>query len=222
MPIHPEHERTRGAPGEEDESGAQPETGLRGRLKVVAHYLMPGFAPVVAVIALAAAVFAIADKRSGESRMNEVITELQNVNANLTATRSELESLKFIVTRQRAQLDAEKRQDEMNDRIVQNVTRLQEKLKVSPTLQEQLLQSASAPVAAPAASASPAAEKAAEKPPEQKAPAAAATPTAPAKAVTKVPEPKTAPKAAAPTSSENKSNKQLQGIKEAIEKFNKK
>lgn len=216
MPIHPEHERTRGAPDEEDESGAPPEAGLRGRLKAVAHYLMLGFAPAVAVIALVAAVFAIVDKRSGDSRMNEVIAELQSMNANLTATRSELESLKFIVTRQKAQLDAAKRQDETIEVIVQNVTRLQEKLKVTPTLQEQLHQTASAPVVTPAASTSPA-------DPEKPA-STDATPVAPAipqKSEQKSTETK-APTRTITTAPENSDAKQLQGIREAIEKFNKK
>ncbi|MFH0934570.1 MAG: hypothetical protein V1879_05135 [Pseudomonadota bacterium] len=230
MTSHPEHERTRGASDDEDDGPDQSAGSTSAKLKVVSHYLMLGFAPAVAVIALVVAAVAISANRASQSRLNEVAAELQAVQATLAATRSEMENEKFIISRQKAQPEAGKMQEELNARIVQNVTRLQEKLKVSPTLEEQLHQSASAPVATPAPAAHPASASpvAAEKKtdaapaPKPKASHSSAAPTAPAKAAAKVPEQKAAPKAATPAAGSKQTPAQLQAIKEAIEKFNRK
>lgn len=182
----PEHGRERAGLDEAEEEEVPAAT--RGRLKAM---LLPGVAAVLLLAALGMAVFAIVQGRATQARLDQVSTELKAANESLTATRNELESLKFIVTRQKAQLDAERKQEE------------------SP----------------------PAATRAAPHPQEKQADAKAETKVE-TKAVTQPASPKPPEKPAAKpadkkvsdqpqTKAPDKSNaKQLQGIREAIEKFN--
>lgn len=170
----------------------------RARLKVIARYAMLAFAPVVSVVALTIGVIAVVNDRSQAERdqLGELTAKVENLNASLAGSRAELEALKFAVARDKAlHVEERKKLDEQDEMIVQSVTRLQIKLKVTPTLEMQLQQAASAPVAASAASAPaavPATAAAGNK---------AAVPAAVPKSVDKTPE-------------------QVKSLKEAIQKFN--
>lgn len=131
-----------------DEDEAAPEGNqLRQKLKLVAHYAMLGFAPVVAVMALLVAIFS--GNHSDTAQAGDVNARIDSLNASLQATRSELDNLKFVMSREKAmRLDERRKMEDVDEKIVQNVTRLQTKLKVAPTLEEQLRVAASAPVAA--------------------------------------------------------------------------
>ncbi|HLP98818.1 MAG TPA: hypothetical protein VK149_10265 [Sideroxyarcus sp.] len=193
MSTHPEHESAHAAPEGEDDNQVPSRADLiRQKLKIVAHYALLGFAPVVAVIALVVAVVAVTGNRAGRTQFDEMTAKLEEVKVGLAASKNEMENLKIIVARQKAQLEEEqKRQDELIAKIVPNVTKLQVKMKISPTLDEQLHQPASAPVAVPAAD----------------APAHAAS---------------AAPATSAPAAAGKQPPQKLQAIKEAIEKFNSK
>lgn len=171
---------------------------IRKQLLLVAGYLMDGFAPVVAVVALIVAVMAVNGNKAGQSMAGQSASRLDNVNTNLTAAKGDLEKLKTELAKEKARLDEERKKlDERQAKIIQAISQLQAKAKLSPTLEEQLNQ----PVA-----------KAAVAPPAA-APAAAAVTTVPAAPSAKV---------ATKTGAEKKPGESATVLKEAIEKFNKK
>lgn len=193
--MTPEHGRE-SRDDEADESATPP----GGKLKTVLGYAGVAAAPL-ALVALGAAVAAFMGNHATQARLSEVTAELQTVNANLLAIRNELESLKFIVTRQKAQLDAERKQGESTQQPV-----------VAPAVPQ---------ATPPATNGTPPKQ---EQKPEQK-PAASApvapAPAAPAKTPAKAQETKPVSKPGTTTSGKSDS-KQLQDIREAIEKFNQK
>ncbi|BCK87007.1 hypothetical protein MIZ01_0777 [Sideroxyarcus emersonii] len=170
----------------------------RAKLKVVAHYATIAFAPVVSVVALTVGVIAVVNNQSQAERaqLAELAARVDSLNASLGGSRAELEALKFAVTRDKA-LHAEERKklDEQDEMIVQSVTRLQIKLKMTPTLEMQLQQAASSPVAVSAVSAPAAVPAAAASGNKETVPAAVP------KGVDKTPG-------------------QVKSLKEAIQKFN--
>jgi hypothetical protein len=185
-----------------EEVAAPVQSDMRAKLKIAAHYAMLGFAPVVSVVALVIAVVAVSgnSSKSDRAQLSEYAARIESLNASLSETRNELENHKLAMVREKSQhADERKKADEYDAKVVQNISRLQAKMKVSPTLEEQLREAekvpASAPVVGNAASApvtAPAATVAEKKPP--------------------IPEPvikqseKTAP--------------QVKALKEAIQKFN--
>jgi hypothetical protein len=207
-------DRDRSRNAEEEESTPSKSDLARARLKVIARYAMIGFAPVVSVAALIVGVIAISNTQSQSDRtkFGELESRIDNLNANLSETKSELENLKFTQSREKTIRGEEhKKLDEQDAKIIQNVTRLQTKLKVSPTLEEQLR--------APAPASSPAPVGAASAP--------AVAPVSPTanktqavtseQAVAKKPVVVTTPK---PKAADNASD-QVKALREAIEKFNK-
>lgn len=169
---------------------------VRLKLKLISNYVLDGFAPFVAVIALIVAVIAVNGNKSGHAQLSQSAAKIDSMSASLLASRAELEKLKAAMTQEKSlQQEVNKKQDERVAAIIQNISKLQVKMKISPTLEEQLLQPASAsavtPLVANAAS----------------APVAA------------VPVPATA---AVSTGADKKPGAQVQILKEAINKFNKK
>ena len=162
MSTHPKQEVKTGSRERDDspedeaggEGGGTPGMdAIRQKLKVVLHYAMIGFAPAVAVAALAVAVIAITGNRSGQVQSGELAARLDSANTNLAASRSEVERLHIALGQLKAQQEDEhKKQEEVLGKIIQNVSRLQAKMKVSPTLEDQLGHSASAPAIALTAS----------------------------------------------------------------------
>lgn len=169
---------------------------MRLKLKFISNYVLDGFAPFVAVIALIVAVVAVNGNKSGQAQLSQSAAKIDSLSASLLASKAELEKLKVAISQQKYLHEGESnKQDERAMQIVQSVSKLQVKVKISPTLEEQLLQPASAsavtPLVANAAS----------------APVAA------------VPVPATA---AISTGADKKPGAQVQILKQAINKFNKK
>jgi hypothetical protein len=202
---------------------------LLAQLKIVGRYVLYA-APVIAIAALAVAMVAIKNNSSQADRakLQELTAKVDLLNASLSDAKGELDTLKFAMGREKAaQADERKKVDARNEMIVQGVTRLQLKLKVSPTLETQLQQAASAPAIAPsAANTAPApvvapataeigknavvaktAPKAAGKKPAVAAPKHGASGSKATKAPAK-------PKSA------DKTPEQVKALKDAIEKFN--
>lgn len=213
----------------EEENTPAPKGDAREKLKLVAHYAMLGFAPVVSVLALGVALFAGVN-HSDRAQIGELKSRVESLNASLSASREELENFKFSMSREKSQrADERKKEEEHDAMIVQSITRLQEKLKVTPTLEEQLrvaatpvtlaasapavadkMQAASAPVSASAARKSAAAMQPPKIDEKKKVVA-----TPPAK---KTDEKKKA--APSPKAGENMSP-QVKALKNAIDQYNK-
>lgn len=205
-------DRDRSRNAEEEDNTPSKSDLARARLKVIARYAMTGFAPVVSVAALIIGVIAISNTQSQSDRtkFSELESRIDSLNANLSETKNELENFKFTQSREKTMRGEEhKKLDEQDAKIIQSVTLLQTKLKVSPTLEEQLRAPASSPASVGAASApavapvSPAANKTQAVTSEQ--------------AVAKKPVVATTPK---PKAADNASD-QVKALREAIEKFNK-
>lgn len=208
-------------------SGSSKKELLQIKLKRILGYVMLGLAPTVAVIALVVAVLAMMGNQSGREQIGKDAAVIAGLNANLSASKLELEKLKVtLATMQKdmaLQSEKSKKQDELVAKIVQNITPLQMKLKISPTLEAQLLQAASgvasAVSAAPRVATPPAHET---KTPMHEHEAKSAKPAKP--------KPASVPPDAAPASSAADTPKgekpplspQVKAMKEAIEKFNQK
>lgn len=117
----------------------------RLQLKLIAAYAMDGFAPLVAVIAVVVAVIALNANKSSRVELSQSTATIETLSATLKASRGELEKLKATVLQGKAvQDELQSKQEESVRLIVQQVSKLQEKLKISPTLEAQLLQPVSA------------------------------------------------------------------------------
>jgi len=186
-----------------DEEAATP-AAADSRLKIIARYAMLAFAPVLSVVALVVAVIAVTgnQSQSDRSHLSELTTRIDGLNASLSEAKGELDNLKFAMARDKAMRgDERKKSDELDAKIIQNVTRLQTKSKVAPTLEDQLREPVSTPAAIPAVTS-----------------AASAPVAAPAPVMTDK-----KPVAAAPVlKGGEKSASQTKALKDAIEKFNKK
>jgi hypothetical protein len=142
---------------EEDDAPA-PKVDIRAKLKHVAHYAMLGFAPVVSILALGVALFATGN-HSDPTQLNNLKSKIEILNLSLLASKTELEDIKFSRVREKSQrVEERKKSEEIDATIIQNITRLQERLKISPTLEEQLRAAAKAaavvsPVGIPASAA---------------------------------------------------------------------
>ena len=130
---------------------------LRQKLTLAGHYAMLGLAPFIAVCALIVAVFAVTGNQSGEEQLGKSKAKIENLNTALLATKSDLDKLKASIALDKAMQDDErKKQEERIGKIIQNITPLQMKLKISPTLEDQLRQVASSAIVPAAVSSVPA------------------------------------------------------------------
>lgn len=145
----------------EDEAGVLVTTKTENRrLKIqrIGAYVMDGFAPLVAVIAVIVAVIAMNDSQSSRAKLIQNAANIETLSANLRATKGELEKLKTIVLQGNAvQNQLQKNQEELNKKIIQQLSKLQEKMKISPTLEQQMGQppSIAAPLSVTTSVASP-------------------------------------------------------------------
>lgn len=211
-------DRDRERNAEDDEASTPESGGWREKLKPAAHYALLAFAPVVSIVALIVA-FVATGNRSGQAQLGEANARIDKLEASLQASRAEVENLKFAVSREKSlHGDEHKKEDVLDEKIIQNVSRLQAKLKVAPTLEEQLREEAKVPVAASRVeSAAPAAAGKAQ----------AASAPAPASADKKPDAPVSAPKTGgkkpeAPAKKvEQKMSPQVKAIKDAIDQYNK-
>jgi hypothetical protein len=205
-------DRDRNRDAEEDDSPPSGADLAHTRLKSIARYALIGFAPVMSVAALIVGVIALSNlqSRTDQIKSEELTSRIDSLSKNLSDTRNELESLKFTLSREKAMRGEERRKlDEQDAKIIQSVTRLQVRLKVSPTLEEQVRAPASAPAPAPVGAVS----------------APAVVPVSPATNKTQVTSkqaPARKPVAATPKpKATDNSAEQVKALREAIEKFNK-
>jgi len=226
----------------EDDDTPAPQGNGREKLKRVAHYAMLGFAPVVSIVALCVVLFS-GGNHSDRAQLSELNSRIDSLNASLSASREELENIKFSITREKSQrADERNKAEERDAKIIQNVTQLQGKLKIAPTLEEQLRVAARAQAVAPPVAATPVAPLAVSAPAEAgKMQAASAPVTASAikKPAAAIPAPKVEekkPAAAVPAKkaeekkkavpapapkAEEKMSPQVKALKKAIEQYNK-
>lgn len=182
------------------------------KLKLVASYVLDGFAPVVAVIAVIVAVIAINGNKSGEAQIMQNAATIAGLKTTLLESRGELEKIKAAMAQEKSRHEEErKKHNEQIAQIIQGVSKLQQKMKIHPTMEEQMQQPVATLIATP--------------------PVATAAPAiAPAPASAKAVVPSAAPaKAAVPvtaatvsTGNDKKPGSQTQILKEAIDKFNRK
>ena len=211
-------DRDRERESEEEETAPSRADAANRMLKIFARYAMIGFAPVVSVVALIAGIVALTNHQSQAdyAKLSELTSTIEGLNASQSATRAELENLKFTLSRERAvRAEERKKLDERVATIVENVTRLQVKLKIAPTLEAQLREAASSPAAV--------------SPVANTAPVSAVVPPVETKPVVNAPHPASTPGKPASTPPKPKSQKQASGkepdqvkaLKQAIEQFNK-
>jgi hypothetical protein len=160
MAAREEHEGKSATHEKEGDAGE----AAPSKLKLVGHYAMLGIGPLLAIVALVVAVMALSGNRASEQQATKAVAAAANLEKSLEATRNELERLKLSIAQEKNGQNEERRQrEEREAKIVQNITQVQAKLKISPTLEQQLQAPASAPAAASAAAAPAAAAPAASK-----------------------------------------------------------
>jgi hypothetical protein len=139
---------------------------LREKLTLVGHYIMLGLAPVIAVCALGVAIAAVIGNQAGEEQLSKSIAKIDSLSVSLASTKGELEKLKVSIAQEKGlQEEERKKQEERLAKIVQNITPLQLKLKISHTLEEQLRQTVAVSAVMPTATSSTTATVTAEKKP---------------------------------------------------------
>lgn len=125
---------------------------MRQKLALIGRYISLGAVPALSVISLAIGVFALAGNRSEEEQLSKSNAKIESLSATLSASKMELEKLKAGTAQEKNLHEEErKKSDERIVKIVQNITPLQVKLKIFPTLEDQLRQEAIASAVLPAA-----------------------------------------------------------------------
>jgi hypothetical protein len=162
MAKQPDHEEKSVAPdskkpsdSETSDNRARPSkvelVGLK--LKLIANFAMREFTPVLAILALIIAVIAFTSNKSNQAQFNNAVAKIDSINASLSASKGELENLKITIAQRKTMQENEskqqderlkqqderlKQQDTQATKIIQNVTKLQVKMKITPTLADQL------------------------------------------------------------------------------------
>lgn len=122
------------------------------RLGSILRFVALVSGPLVAIIALVVAGFAVSASRASQAQLKNTSTQLKNLNAALAASKTEIANLKKLVANLGAiQEKNKKNQDALAQQIIQSVNQLQAKAKIKPTLEEQLLQPPPPPAVAPPA-----------------------------------------------------------------------
>ncbi len=128
----------------EDEKVEAPKVSpIRQKLALTGHYIMLGLVPVISVISLAIGVVAVTGNRSGEEQLSKSLAKIDSLNASMTVSKNELDKLKASLAQEKSiQEEERKKLDEKMEKIIHNITPLQVKLKIFPTLEDQLRQAA--------------------------------------------------------------------------------
>lgn len=211
-------DRDRERESEEDDTSLSRADAANRMLKTIARYALIGFAPVMSVAALIVGIIAMSNHQlqADYAKLSELTSTIAGLNTSLAATRAELENLKFTLSREKAMRGEERKKlDDRVGTIVENVTLLQVKLKVAPTLEAQLREAASSPAAV--------------SPVANTAPALTVAPPVETKPVVNTIRPASPPAKAASTPPKPKSQKQISDkapdqvkvLKQAIDQFNK-
>jgi chromosome segregation ATPase len=123
---------------ESEEQEAAPSTS-HSALNEVVHYVALGAGPLLALIALVFAIIAISRLNPLQANIDAAEGKIKNLNSELNAAKFELKKARDTMQQEKAAREAEnQKQDELSTKIIQNLTPLQKKLKISPTLEEQL------------------------------------------------------------------------------------
>ncbi|MDZ4201385.1 MAG: hypothetical protein U1C96_04465 [Gallionella sp.] len=183
---------------EADKEVAAPAASGGGMLEKIGSIAMMAIAPLLAMLAIAIALIAVSENRSGQEQMGKLRTQIKELSAAMSESKDELDLLKATTARDKsAWRDEQDTAKAREAEIIRHVTAAETKLKISPTLEQQL-QAASAPAATDG-------QAAIDVPaPESAPPAEAAKPAAK--------EPAGKPAA--------KRSPQAQSIKDAIDKYN--
>ena len=153
MSKQPEHDVEKTASGSEGSPDSKTTEGSNSpskaasvflKLKLVATHAMKSF-PLLPVLALVIAAMAFADNLSIQAQLSMASAKEEKLNASLLASKAELEELKLSMSQNKSVQESEHRKhDELSAEIIRNVTNLQIKLKIYPTLEEQLVQQSGA------------------------------------------------------------------------------
>jgi exosome complex RNA-binding protein Rrp42 (RNase PH superfamily) len=112
---------------------------LRTKGKLVSDLVLDGFAPVAAVAALIVAVMAFNGNQSSHAQAAKVLAQMEILKANLLANKNELAKLGAELTLQLNNAEERnKKLDVQKQQIIQSVSTLQKKMKISPTLEESM------------------------------------------------------------------------------------
>lgn len=144
-------ERNRKDEGEDEPSANAGQ--LRARLALVGHYALLGLAPVLSAVALIFALLAYTGNQSNRTQLNEISARLDGISTSHSESKGETDIFQVSLAREKALLAEErKKQVDKDAKIISSVTQLQNKLKVSPTLEEQMKEAAKASSPRPPAS----------------------------------------------------------------------
>lgn len=109
------------------------------KLKLIAAYVLDGFAPVVAGLALILAVMNFQSAHSDQTQISQANAKLEKLSAELSLSKSELDKIKNLLLLQKVNMEKDSKiQDELTKKVSQNVSQMQIKMKISPTLEDQL------------------------------------------------------------------------------------
>ncbi len=140
MARQPEHEDTATDRKDDGDKASAPKAA---RLKTWAskggQYIAEGFAPVVSLVALVTAVIAVTGNQAAQTQLKDGLAKVNGMNAGLLTIRGDLEKIKMTLAQEKSLQDGERKKlDESLAKIIQGLTRVQAKLKLSPTVEEQL------------------------------------------------------------------------------------
>lgn len=140
--------------GKSSGSAVSTKTGSKGeKMQRIVQYAIPAVALLVAIAALVFAMLAGNGSKDSQEQLSKADAKIEALTASLSAAKGEVDQLKALLAQDKALREkTRKEQDELVARIVQNIIPIQTKLKIKPTLNEQLQQPMSAPDIAPAAS----------------------------------------------------------------------
>lgn len=141
METNPEHENK--SETYKDDAGknfkASKADKVSQKLNLIAGYVLDGFAPVVAALALILVVMNFQSAQSSYVQTSQANAKLEKLSAELAVSKSELEKLKNLMMQEKLNKEKDfKIQEERTNKVTQNVSQLQIKMKISPTLEEQL------------------------------------------------------------------------------------
>lgn len=115
------------------------------KIKRIFHIVGISVAPLIALVSLALAFTANNNNKISAEQITKANSQIEALNKNLLATQSELKAHQAEVTQEKSiQEETQKKIDEKITTIVQAVSQLQAKRKISPTLEEQFRQPVSA------------------------------------------------------------------------------
>jgi len=103
------------------------------------HYARISFAPLVTLLALSIAIFAVRNNQLSQEQLGKATIQIENLNTSLTATQNALKKLQSeMIQKDTLQDEEQKKLNAQIPILIQNINALQVKLKIHPTLTEQL------------------------------------------------------------------------------------